>query len=232
MSMVYSNAIARIAEQAVTERIKGKRNVRINGTPFELYERGYCSEFARECHQAALGAPVHAFGSNYKRYGNPHLFGCCAHRTEQLLREAGMATSRPTPGDIVCFNRIPTGYICSSCGRRVGHIGVLLDQGRFAENTSSGSRGTPREAGTKITPVALLHSRISGYYRLLPVAAEVPYGYADGPVKIVIIDGPVLAGLLQDGTTYAPARELAEAFGGKAYDRIVEQRKVYLEKPG
>ena len=226
--MPYAHNIARIAEQAVAERIKGKLNVVINGTHFELYEKGYCSEFARECHQAALAAPEHAYGANCERYGNPHLFGCCAHRTEQLLKEARMATCRPVPGDIVCFNKIPYGHICNSCGQWVGHIGVLLDKGRFAENTSCSTRGTPREAGTKITPLALLHHRISGYYRLLPPAPE---GYADGPVKIVVFDGPVIEGLLQDGVTYVPVRALAEAFGGTVYDHIPDQRKVYMGKP-
>jgi hypothetical protein len=58
-----------------------------------------------------------------------------------------------------------------------------------AENTSSGSRGDPRPAGTKITPLSAVVHELTGYARVLPASAPSVPGWADESVKKAIVAG-------------------------------------------
>lgn len=113
---------------------------------FEMSDIAKCSEFVRECCEAAMGCGDH--GSHY--------WGGTARETERILRADGLHTQRPKRGDIVCFNAGNAG--------EWGHIGLCLGEGLFAENTSSTTRGP----GFVISRLSEMDGRISGYYSILP----------------------------------------------------------------
>jgi len=156
--------VARIARQVGTAGDQGQRSITVNGIEFDLTERGYCSRFVREVHEAARNGPP---GCEFDYRGGR--FACCAAKTEHNLKVAGLRVIREEgPGAIVCFNNPPNGSVCQYCGRRVGHIAIYLGQDSIAENTSSASRGP----GTHIHHLTTsLSERVSGYYHALPPVA-------------------------------------------------------------
>ena len=146
--------VVEIAIQAAEAHQAGHFTAEIGGTVFNLRQGGYCARFIRQCHEAALGlAP---FGWAY-RAGN-------ALQMEDNLKRAGLQVLSPKPGDIVCINKDSGQY---------GHIAIWLGNGKIAENTSSGSRGNPKEPGTKITVLnSSIRARITGYYAVMPAAGD------------------------------------------------------------
>lgn len=143
---------ADIAVEIVAARKRGDALATKNGVEFRTNERGYCSRFVRLCHKAA-GLPT-------------SVFGCCAHETYRRLEQHHKRISGPLRGGILVFSN--SGPKCSTCGKAVWHIAVDLGNGLVAENTSSGTRGEPRAAGTKITPLSSIGtSRLAGRYSLL-----------------------------------------------------------------
>ena len=156
--------IAKVARDAGAAGDLGRTAITINGIKFDLDERGACSRFVRQVHEAARSGPP---GCEFDYQGGR--FGCCAAKTEHTLKAAGLnVVGDPQPGAIVCFNQPPSGSRCKHCGRRVGHIAVYLGEGLIAENTSSLSRGP----GTHIHHLTEdLRRRVSGYYYALPIAA-------------------------------------------------------------
>lgn len=205
---------AEVAEEVVAARKAGYARATVNGVVFATIEKGYCSRFVRLCHLAA-GLPTAAFG-------------CCAHSTAQHLRGEKRDVNTPARGDIAVFTN--SGPRCSVCGQAVWHIAVYLGNGMVAENTSSSTRGDPRAAGTKITPLEQIGiSRIWGYFSLQKFAQQA--AYHDGPVVVKIADTP-FNGELRDGVTYLgalPVRELTRV-GAAVYDHIPDERTVYVYK--
>jgi len=215
--------VVRIAREVVTARLAGRSTYAAHGRTFNLTRGGMCSRFVRQVCEAVGGVRDHGLGSGS---GGP--FACCASATEVNLRGAGKQVSAGA-GTIVCFNSPPAGGRCGTCGRVVGHIGIDLGGGAVAENTSSASRGNPRAAGTKISGLAEIGAgRVSGYYALFPAAQAVPHPYAKGPLTVKLLDRP-FPGELRGGVSYVtlPVREL-ERWGGEVFDRIGEQRTVYV----
>jgi hypothetical protein len=148
---------AQVAEAIVARRRAGDANATINGVEFNLIEKGMCSRFVRQCHQAA-GLPT-------------GLFGCCANTTGDNLKQYGKRVQVPRCGDITVFSN--NGYTCSICKQPVYHIAVYLGGAMYAENTSSGSRGDPRKAGTKISTFDEIgRDRVWGHFSLQPLAPQ------------------------------------------------------------
>jgi len=188
--------VAEIAEQVCKWYAGGDRGKhRIGLISIELTDTGYCSEFVRECCEAAAETPDH--GPLTRRY-----FGADAKETERKLSGAGKATTTPQRGDIVCFNK-KTG--------RYGHIGILLGKGKFAENTSSRSRGP----GFVISRLGDMAGRVSGYYSIMPGVEET----GGGQVVQLVVHGS------DPPEVVASVRVVPDG------DHIADQGKLYIEKP-
>lgn len=213
--------MARIAREVVAGRKRGLEKVTINGVEFNTLEKGWCSKYVRQVHEATTGraAPWP---------------GWFAVWTERNLHRGGYRVANPQVGDIVCFNAAEYARL----GReRVwdakdpqnirdwgaqGHIGILVGDGLVAENTSSAKRGDPRAAGTKLTPLDQIGaSRISGYYAVLPTVSEsakdedvsVTYEWDDADMnerlkRILTLEGRIIGDRL-----WVPARDTFEALG-------------------
>jgi hypothetical protein len=215
----------RIARDIVGRFAAGERGiVRIGGIRFELADTAACSEFVRECCEAAAQTQDH--GPLTVRY-----FGAHARETESKLRARGTLVDSPqaVPGDIICFNRgLTSGY---------GHIGIWLGGDQVAENTSSTERGP----GFVISSLGTIgRHRVSGFYHL----PEFARGAAPDPdaITIVVGIGPVPDDViacnarLEDGTTRVDLRPLVEglppARGYRIHDHTNDQRKAYIEVMG
>ncbi len=144
--MPTTSDIARIAREAGEAGKRGDRTYSHNGVIFDLRKGGYCARFVRQVHESVLGLPPMSWA-----FAAP-----TARVMENLLRAAGrQVTGAPRPGDILAVNGGSGSY---------GHIGIYLGGGLFAENTSSA-----RGPGTTISNVSLVQSRVTGYYRALPL---------------------------------------------------------------
>ncbi len=209
--------IAQAAEAVVRARQRGDTEATYHGVRFNLGERGYCQRLVRLCHEAANVPSPWA--------------SCCAHSTQQHLEGAGLDVSGAVRGGIVSFSL--KSAICSVCGQTVGHTAICLGNGVVVENTSSGQRGNPRAAGTKMTALVDIGlSRVVGYYNALKPKSP----YANGPcrVKVNDVDGP---GVIRANVVYFPdgvtsVRAWAERLGGHAYDHLPQENRVYVYVPG
>jgi len=164
--------------------------IQIGHIHFELAEVARCSEFVRECVEAAAGTRDH--GPLSDRY-----FRRTARLTERALKVRGchVGPADVVPGDIVCFNAGNAGSY--------GHIGVYLSGEEFAENTSSKGRG-PGFVISRFDQIG--HERISGFYHI-PELARSAFS--------VVVNGTPLPRdsyeLRDGGTTWVRLRALAEA---------------------
>jgi len=196
--------VSLVAKTAVASRRQGSASVNLNGHIFDLNAGGMCARFVRQCYEAALKIPD--FTWEYRASD--------ARQMERALRAAGLATSSPQPGDIVCFNN--QSYVH-------GHIGIWVGEGQVAENTSSGSRGDPRPPGTKLTPLASIgEAKVSGYYSLLP------------GLGVVLLPGSTLIDCdprLEGDTTRVNLRAVSEALGYNVIPHLNEGR-IYLQPRG
>jgi len=207
---------ADIAEEVV-RRLRKASPVTIAGhTFYQVYYdkkgrvKGMCSMFVRQCCEVAFGWRDHEYSTSQDI--NPQLFGGSARETEALLKGAGLRTTKPVRGDIVCFNR--------NSGRH-GHIGIFLGDNRFAENTSSRLRGP----GTVISSLSSMLYRVTGYYHLAFADADV--------LRVVFLPGSEVIDCrprIEDGVTRCDLRLLAERLGYEVYDHIADQGKIYLRK--
>lgn len=216
--------VARIAREVCAEFEAGNRGRYHTGpATHNLWERGWCSKFVRKACYAVTGIEWPGWAGRFATW------------TERNLTQQGYATDNPQAGDIVCFNALTY----QRCGRyavwgwpawkvkqqrAVGHIGVALGDGDFAENTSSESRGP----GFVISTFAQIgEQRISGVFSVLPAAPD------EAALKVVLLpDNAVIPcnPALEDGVTRADLRPLAKALGYKVHPHIPDQGKVYLRK--
>jgi hypothetical protein len=198
--------VAAIAQQAIAQRLAGDATWTHNKVTFDLDSGGYCARFVRQCHEAAIG--VGEFTWAY--------CASTARNMEALLRDAGLATDNPQPGDIIAMN---------NQSAAVGHIGIFLGGGQIAENTSSGSRGNPSDPGTKISPLSAVASEVSGYYAALPAAPLA--GYNPGPIKVVLPNGGSVDGWLTDHAVVGVAA-LGSGLGLGVSDHVQSNRTVVM----
>ena len=208
--MATKQNVAAIARQAALQHQAGDSTWLKNGVLFDLDDGGYCARFVRQCHDSALGQGEWAW--QYK--------AGTALAMEGLLRDAGLATSNPEPGDVVCINHNADGEVFSP-----GHIAIFLGNGEIGENTSSGSRGNPIQPGTKISPLSAVESRITGYYATLPDA--VPTGYEPGDITIEVTGRGTCPGYLTDHAIVAAAN-LAQVLGESVDDLMPTHRAVAI----
>ena len=147
------DAAAEVAETICRLFDEGKRGTyTLGGISFELTDVAYCSEFVRECTEAANGTGPHSL---------PY-WGGTARETEAKLIAQNKRVGEGKRGRIVCFNKGDAG--------KWGHIGICLGNGLFAENTSSKTRGP----GFVISRLSDMRDRISGYYEVLPARKVEP----------------------------------------------------------
>jgi hypothetical protein len=156
--MAEQSAVADAAEKAAAARKAGKQVLTIGWVRFDLATAGMCSQFTRECSEAAAAVHEHTLA----------WFGANAVQTEALLKKAGMQVPVPIRGCLIALNR--------NSGAN-GHIAVVLSVNPIivAENTISATRGDPRAPGTKITPLSVIEAskpRVTGYYLSVPGAAS------------------------------------------------------------
>ncbi len=208
--------LATVAEQVVAARKRGETKTTLGGVTFDLNTGGYCSRFVRQCHESA-GLPT-------------GVFSCCAHSTAQHLEGAGKRVNTLVRGALMVWTN--SGPACSVCRQAVWHIGIYLGDGQVAENTSITSRGEPRKAGTKVTPLDAIDPQHTRLWGLFSVAQLAP-AYQDGPITVKVADKPY-AGTLKVGVSYLgdmPVRQF-EQVGGAVYDHIAGERTVYVYKAG
>lgn len=204
---------AEVAEEVCRRFAAGERGqFWINRISFELTDVAYCSEFVRECCEAAAGSG--AFTLPY--------FGGTARETERKLRAAGKTVGEAKRGNIVCFNAGNAGTW--------GHIGLALGGGLYAENTSSKTRGP----GFVVSKLADVAGRVSGIYQILPARKAEPTVNTNEP-KIILLPGSQVIDChaeLQGGTTRCDLRALAEGLGYQVVDSHLQtQGKLYLRAP-
>lgn len=182
------------------ECAKKVTQVAINGAPwaivgvhhFDLLAKGRCQETVREFIEAGNG-----WGKNTWEFGNdePSAKVALQHMDAAGLRLPDGA--QLYPGDIV-------GNRNGSYGHIGLYIGVIDGVPTVAENTSSASRGKPRRAGTKRTP--LVDFKPAECYRLVQSDAAG-----------VFVDGKqIYPTVLSIGAkSYVPRRLVAQALGLK-----------------
>ena len=157
---VYTNQqrqlVVRRAMAAVRARLNGRRKLTVGGQSFVLDETGYCNRFIRQCFETALNMPE----SSWRFRGGD------AQETLAKLEPYRVPLKSRRPGDILGFAGDP-GHICLYLGREFDVAKELV-----AENTSSGKRGYPQAAGTKVTAYSSLRARVTGCYRLFDAGGE------------------------------------------------------------
>lgn len=179
--------VADIAELICNRFARGERGkIRIGEVTFDLTDTAMCARFVRECHEAALGQEEYTW--EYR--------AADARQMERKLKDADVVTTEPERGDVVCFN-INAGEF--------GHVGIYLGGSRYAENTSSQTRGP----GFVISTLPQIgRHRISGYYSPMP-------SIGNQLVKLIDHGSGEVVGLLQ----MVPNG-----------NHIEDQRKLYVDK--
>lgn len=137
-----------------------KQRVKIDGVDFDLLTGGRCQEFVRECFESALGWPARSW-----KYAAPSA-KIALHRME---RDGFRVTDEPRAGDVI-----------GHCSGTYGHIAIVVDAKTCAENTSSGRRGNPKRAGTKLTPLSDMPG-ITHIIRFCPDALDASRSVAAQP---------------------------------------------------
>ena len=167
--MATKNDVFKIALQAARQHQLGDNRWEHNGIVFILNVGGYCARFVRQSYEAALNSGEFVW----------NFIAPSAREMERKLRDAGLKTNNPEPGDIICLNNQDywAGHIAIYAGFINGVKSII-------ENTSSSKRGNPQSAGTKITPLSDVIDELSGYYAALP--ADVKKGYYPGNIKVEV----------------------------------------------
>ncbi len=216
-AMPTTEDVAKIARDICALYAAGKRGEFFIGKiKFELTDVAYCSEFVRECCEAAAKTADH--GPLSARY-----FGGSAKETEAKLKARGtkIAEASAVPGDVVCFNAGNAGPY--------GHIGIHLGGGQFAENTSSTGRGP----GFVISGYSEIgRGRISGFYHL-PEFARTPDTAFPPEITVVALPGfaNAVPAKLVDNEYCVTLRDVAKLMGRKlAVQHIKTQKKAYIEE--
>ncbi len=203
--------VLRVCQAAVRARLRGDSTIVIGNALFDLTEPGMCAKFVRQAHEAAMH--ISAFQWEY--------CAATARLMEGRLKGAGKQASRPSPGDIVALNN--QSY---SAGHIAIYAGIVNGVESIYENTSA-TRGNPSPPGTKLTPLSLVSSKVSGYYGVLPAEA----GYYPGAVIIEVAGVGQVDGWFTDHATVG-VKALGELLGYTVTDRVKEDRKVVLTKDG
>lgn len=205
---VLESAVAQVAQRAVAARKAGRTIYSEGGQTFALDQGGMCARFVRQCCEVAAGLP--AFGAWFA--------APTARQMEQNLKAAGKGVSDPAPGDIIAMN---------NQSYAAGHIGIFVGDGLVAENTSSGRRGDPGAAGTKISRLSDIGPReVSGYYRPFEGGGpSVVVQAADGSSRVIACHLKV-----EGGVSRVDLRAVVEALGFEVTDHLADQGKIYVSK--
>jgi len=162
MTAAERRRVVRFALQAIYARAEGKvrivlgsgasaQTLRLNAVYDEAGKvQGYCARFVRQIHETALGL----------RAGDWPLAAGSARDMTAKLEAYRVPVAQRKPGDIVGIHKNSGRY-----GHIAIYLGVLDGKEVIAENTSSGKRGWPGKAGTKMTRWSELEARVTGVYR-------------------------------------------------------------------
>jgi hypothetical protein len=149
--VAHALAAAKASQDGKTHLVLGDG---MTAQRLSLREGGYCARFVRQVYETGC-----EFGEGRWRYAAPSALEMC----KKLADDKHEVTDGSlTPGDIVGINRN-----CGAYGHVALYVGKIQGKDMIAENTSSGTRGNPRRAGTKLTPFEELRPRVTGVYRLL-----------------------------------------------------------------
>ena len=140
-----------------------KQRVKLDGFDFDLLTGGRCQEFVRECFESALGWPARSWA-----YAAPS----AKVALQRMERDGFRVTGPPRKGDVI-----------GHCSGTYGHIAIVVDAKTCAENTSSGRRGDPLRAGTKLTPLADMPG-ITHVIRFCPDALDAPKPATPDPPQV------------------------------------------------
>jgi len=210
-----------VARQICAAYAVGNRGkIVIGRIGFELTDIARCSEFVRECCEAAAGTVGHG-------YLTTKYFGGTARQTERKFQAAGseIARGEALAGDIVCFNR-------NAC--QWGHIGIYLGGSEFAENTSSRGRGPgfiiSNFAQIETAPNGKHRPRISGFYNIFASAPAIQQIAR----AVVLLPGWERSAtpIMVNDQHWITVREVAEMFRCELVDRRTENGKLYLVARG
>ena len=152
------DCVVRNALAAVKASQEGKNYIYLGEGPtaqrLDLKQGGYCARFVRQVYETACG-----FGEGTWKYAAGSALEMC-----EKLAAAGHTVGDHSlvPGDIIGINRNSGPY-----GHIAIYVGKVDGKDCIAENTSSTTRGNPRSAGTKLTPLSDVIERVTGVYRLL-----------------------------------------------------------------
>lgn len=176
----------------------------------DLVTGGMCNRFVRQCYEVALGIPEQTW---LYRAGR-------AVWTLDSLRSAGKAVDVDGVGDL------QPGDIVGLRGGVYGHIAIYVGDGLIAENTSSNTRGTPRQAGTKLTPYADIAGRVTEVYRLAePGITIVRHSAKAGDVTLTT-DARLI-----NGRAWAPVREMGVGLGFRVdASRLATEDRIILSE--
>jgi len=86
-----------------------------------------------------------------------------------MTKDGFRVTDEPRAGDVI-----------GHCSGTYGHIAIVVDAKTCAENTSSGRRGNPKRAGTKLTPLSDMPG-ITHIIRFCPDALDASRSVAAQP---------------------------------------------------
>lgn len=232
--MATVDAVRRIARAAAEARQAGHDGY-FNVQHFDLTETGLCLKFVRQCEEAAAGQQAHDWRFDTR-------FAIWA---DYKMRRARLQVSDPEVADVVCFNA------GKSEDDTPGHIGIYLGGRLVAENTSCGTRGKPRAAGTKITTLEEIGASRAMFFQTVPLSQTLVIG-PDGRVitcapqwvgqSITVAAAPLLTALglpannpaVHHDTGRAFLRELEDFTSpwGFFYRERTQGPRVYVQRVG
>jgi hypothetical protein len=160
-----------------------------------LREGGMCARFVRQVHETALGLEPSSWQ-----------YACANAYDDSTALRAAVIAGRALridkadlqPGDVITTGNSAPGHIAI-------YIGLVNAVRTVAENTSSATRGTPRRAGTKLSPLHALSDENWAAFRLWQPAVPTVVGI-HGDKHTAHVN-------LVDGALMAPVRDIAEACG-------------------
>jgi hypothetical protein len=193
------NRIVAYAIQAAKAAADGQSTIALGEgkarQTLKLREGGMCARFVRQVHETALGLEPSSWPFAAR---NAYDDSTALRAAVKAGRAVQIDRADLQPGDIVTTGDSAPGHIAI-------YIGLVNAVRTVAENTSSATRGTPRRAGTKLSPLHALSDENWAGFRLWQPAVPTVVGI-HGDKHTARVN-------LVDGALMAPVRDIAEACG-------------------
>jgi hypothetical protein len=202
--------VVRIAKEAAKAHAEGATVYRPadveHPQDFDLVEGGMCLRFVAQCQECGQGLEPFAW---FARKGR-------AIWSIEALDQADYCI-----GEWVAEDLLRPGDILGKHSGTYGHIMLYVGDGMVAENTSASNRGTPRRAGTKLTPYEECSSGITHVFRIAePQRGIIVQDAGDGHVY-------TRRGEMRVDEVWAPVADMIRGMG-RTPQWNGPQRKVYV----